>query len=71
MKITMMVVFLLLTMGVFEPRATSQEESHAGEGLLNQLLAPGPLTKNHKDLEGTDCLKCHSAGSEESKILAV
>ncbi len=33
-----------------------------GEGLLNKLLAPGPLIEGHKDLEGTDCLKCHASG---------
>jgi hypothetical protein len=32
------------------------------EGLLNKLLAPGPLISAHKDLEGSDCLKCHDAG---------
>ncbi len=32
------------------------------EGLLNRLLAPGPLIEGHKDLEGSDCLKCHDAG---------
>ncbi|MDQ3234160.1 MAG: hypothetical protein M3Q07_20330, partial [Pseudobdellovibrionaceae bacterium] len=31
------------------------------EGLLNQLLAPGPLLLGHDKLEHThnDCLKCH------------
>lgn len=32
------------------------------EGILNKLLAPGPLIEGHKDLEGKDCLKCHDAG---------
>lgn len=32
------------------------------EGLLNKLLAPGPLIEGHKNLEGKDCLKCHEAG---------
>lgn len=32
------------------------------EGLLNKLLAPGPLILGHQDLEGKDCLKCHDAG---------
>ena len=34
----------------------------ADEGILNRLLAPGPLIIGHKDLEGSDCLKCHDAG---------
>ena len=29
------------------------------EGLLNKLLAPGPLMEGHKKLENTDCLDCH------------
>ena len=32
------------------------------EGLLNKLLAPGPLILGHMNLEGKDCLKCHDAG---------
>lgn len=32
------------------------------EGLLNQLLAPGPLMEGHKHLEGSRCLDCHGAG---------
>ncbi len=36
--------------------------SWSQEGLLNKLLAPGPLVKGHAHLENTDCLKCHSAG---------
>ena len=32
------------------------------EGLLNKLLAPGPLMAGHENLEHTDCLKCHDAG---------
>jgi hypothetical protein len=39
--------------------ATSVAED---EGVLNRLLAPGPLIGGHKDLEGSDCLKCHDAG---------
>lgn len=31
------------------------------EGLLNKLLAPGPLSRVHANLEGS-CLKCHDAG---------
>ena len=32
------------------------------QGILNKLLAPGPLMKGHKDLEHADCLSCHAAG---------
>lgn len=41
------------------------------EGILNQLLAPGPLIKGHAELEGSDCLKCHDAGKglPDSKCL--
>lgn len=34
----------------------------ADEGVLNSLLAPGPLIGGHKDLEGSACFKCHDAG---------
>ena len=34
----------------------------SGEGVVNKLLAPGPLMSGHKDLEHGDCLKCHDAG---------
>ena len=30
------------------------------EGLLNRLLAPGPLMIGHSNLEQTECLKCHT-----------
>ncbi|HAZ14836.1 MAG: hypothetical protein A2X86_20895 [Bdellovibrionales bacterium GWA2_49_15] len=32
------------------------------QGLLNKLLAPGPLIEGHKNLEKVDCLSCHNAG---------
>ncbi|RZA15518.1 MAG: hypothetical protein EOP10_26230, partial [Proteobacteria bacterium] len=32
------------------------------EGLLNKLLAPGPLVLGHENLEHKDCLKCHEVG---------
>lgn len=32
------------------------------EGILNKLLAPGPLIEAHHQLEGSDCLKCHASG---------
>ncbi len=34
----------------------------AQEGLLNKLLAPGPLMDGHSKLESKDCLKCHNVG---------
>ncbi|HPI39451.1 MAG TPA: cytochrome c3 family protein, partial [Pseudobdellovibrionaceae bacterium] len=42
------------------------------EGILNKLLAPGPLIEGHKSLEGKDCLKCHDAGKgiSETKCLS-
>jgi len=44
----------------------------AQEGLLNKLLAPGPLIEAHKELEHKDCLECHMAteGVPDSKCLA-
>jgi hypothetical protein len=36
--------------------------SYSQEGILNKLLAPGPLMKGHEDLEASDCLKCHGIG---------
>ncbi|MGE3759350.1 MAG: hypothetical protein AB7H97_16425, partial [Pseudobdellovibrionaceae bacterium] len=43
----------------------------AEEGVLNQLLAPGPLVKGHKELGKSDCLKCHETGqgTPDSKCL--
>ncbi len=42
------------------------------EGLLNKLLAPGPLILGHDDLEKKDCLKCHTmgAGIPDAKCIA-
>lgn len=42
---------------VIQPKVLAESE-----GLLNKLLAPGPLITGHKDLEKSDCLKCHDAG---------
>ena len=36
--------------------------SAESEGILNKLLAPGPLIEGHKSLESKDCLECHDAG---------
>lgn len=54
MRLTLAVPFLLALM----PLKTSGE----GEGLLNKLLAPGPLIEGHKDLELSGCLQCHDSG---------
>ncbi|MCX6105496.1 MAG: hypothetical protein NTY08_06665 [Proteobacteria bacterium] len=35
----------------------------SGEGLINSLLAPGPLMEGHKEFEHGGCLKCHDAGN--------
>ena len=41
----------------------ADDKSEKFEGLLNRLLAPGPLILGHEDLEHTGCLKCHETGS--------
>lgn len=37
----------------------AQDDKPKFEGLLNKLLAPGPLIGGHGELEHKDCLKCH------------
>jgi hypothetical protein len=49
--------FLTTLLLVFSQFAFAQSE-----GVLNKLLAPGPLMTGHAKLEGKDCLKCHTAG---------
>ena len=39
------------------PLAADSQES---EGLLNKLLAPGPMMLGHAKLEKADCLECHA-----------
>ncbi|MBT3984021.1 MAG: hypothetical protein HOE90_21880 [Bacteriovoracaceae bacterium] len=51
-------LLLLLALLCTGPNAWADKE----EGLFNKLLAPGPLSLPHHDLEAMDCLKCHSAG---------
>jgi hypothetical protein len=60
----MLISILILVPGLF---AFAERE-----GLLNQLLAPGPLIIGHKNLEGTRCLDCHGVGKGivDSKCLA-
>lgn len=33
------------------------------QGLLNKLLAPGPLIEGHSNLEKSECLSCHDTGN--------
>jgi hypothetical protein len=46
--------------------------SAPSEGILNKLFAPGQMIEGHKDLEQSDCLKCHDAGQgvPDTKCLA-
>ena len=37
-------------------------DEQKSEGVLNRLLAPGPLMEGHQELESSDCLKCHEVG---------
>lgn len=59
-KLLAILVLLLSTV------ASAQNNDDAAkirfEGLLNKLLAPGPLMLGHDNLEHKDCLKCHEAG---------
>lgn len=61
---------LIIIFIVFLPAlAFGQEPKQKFEGLLNQLLAPGPLILGHEKLEHTDCLKCHeAAGGVPNKL---
>lgn len=42
-----------------------------GEGVLNQMLAPGPLMRGHQELEGQRCLACHELGAGLSEAKCV
>lgn len=55
-------LFLLLL--IFSGSSAMAEEptKERFEGLLNKLLAPGPLALGHDNLEHKDCLKCHEPG---------
>jgi hypothetical protein len=55
-------VLLALIAAVADAQQKKPDGSKQGEGLVNKLLAPGPLMKGHQDLEHGDCLKCHDAG---------
>lgn len=60
-------LFLVLVSLVTSYSLFAQES----EGLLNKLLAPGPLIEGHKQLEETGCLSCHQGGKgvPDSKCL--
>jgi len=53
------IFWIFPTFFIFTPASILRAED---EGILNRLLAPGPLMMGHKKLEGSDCLKCHEAG---------
>jgi hypothetical protein len=57
-------MFILLFLAVSPASVQGQDSRLKFEGLLNQLLAPGPLTLGHDNLEHThkDCLSCHEPG---------
>lgn len=64
--IAVVILFLLAlsaSLGTVHGTAFAQGGDKAKfEGLLNKLLAPGPLILGHDNLEHKDCLKCHEAG---------
>ncbi|MDZ4081963.1 MAG: cytochrome c3 family protein, partial [Bdellovibrionales bacterium] len=53
----------------FETSSVAQAQE--SEGIMNRMFAPGPLMEGHKQLEGTDCLKCHDAGKGISQGLCL
>ncbi|MGE0172513.1 MAG: cytochrome c3 family protein [Oligoflexales bacterium] len=52
----------LLSLLLLPNVAWAKPDKQEFEGLLNKLLAPGPVIESHEDLEHKDCLKCHEAG---------
>lgn len=58
MKITRWSAFFLILLLAFFPKGLVAQS----EGILNSLLAPGPMTKGHSNLEGSKCFKCHQSG---------
>jgi hypothetical protein len=53
-------VILLIALAAITQLGSFSTEAVAQEGLLNKLLAPGPLIEAHKELEHKDCLECHT-----------
>ncbi|MBC7532387.1 MAG: hypothetical protein H7318_12480 [Oligoflexus sp.] len=61
--VILFILSVFLTFASFHSVAFAQGgENTKFEGLLNKLLAPGPLALGHEYLEHKDCLKCHEAG---------
>src|SRR5579872_385210 len=56
------IVFSILMLFPVLSSSKGKTWTQEDEGLLNRLLAPGPLISGHQDLEKNDCLKCHEAG---------
>lgn len=54
-----LIFFLPLLIAFFPVSLALGQEN---EGLLNKLLAPGPLIEGHKHLEESRCLDCHEGG---------
>jgi hypothetical protein len=63
--------YIIIFIFLWASPASSQEPKQKIEGLLNQLLAPGPLIIGHDKLEHKDCLECHepAGGIPNSKCL--
>lgn len=57
----MKIKFILFTLCLLSLHLMA-ENSNQSEGIMNRLFAPGPLTKGHSALEGSQCLKCHESG---------
>ncbi|RZA12205.1 MAG: hypothetical protein EOP10_31785, partial [Proteobacteria bacterium] len=59
-RLILLFLLLLVPFGAFtSPARADAPSSEKFEGLLNKLLAPGPLALGHDNLEHTSCLKCH------------
>lgn len=68
---TLLSLMYFLTLFFVAPPLKAQEGKQSFEGLLNKLLAPGPLIVGHENLEHKDCLKCHEpAGGIPNKLCA-
>lgn len=62
-RLNLLIINLFLTfsssLGFAAPKPQGTGNS---QGIMNKLLAPGPLSEAHKDLEHANCLSCHAAG---------
>jgi len=62
-------LFMVWVCLLLPAQAMAQDAKPKFEGLLNKLLAPGPLMIGHADLEHKDCLACHEpAGGVPNKM---